>query len=201
MPRRAAKGIFCLEGDWWGDLNKSSTVKPVLKLLSQTPERRVPFIHRDVGTREELRYYLRKWAQHGRAGYPILYLAFHGESECILVGDLRNPKKSKVTLDELAEDLGSKLTGRIVHFSSCETLKTDKRNILRFLRKTGLVATTGFQKEVDWLKSAAFEVLMFDAMLRRRFTAHGAHLIERDLRTEAKALADEHGFRLITRDQ
>lgn len=56
---------FCLEGDWWNDLNRSSTVKPVLKLLCHAEEA-VTFVHRDAGTLEELHPYLGKWSQRGR---------------------------------------------------------------------------------------------------------------------------------------
>ena len=76
----ARNGIFCLEGDWWGSLkhSKQSSVKPLLKLLNQYHSDNVPFIHRDVATRQELEHYLRKWTLKSYQRYPILYLAFHG---------------------------------------------------------------------------------------------------------------------------
>jgi hypothetical protein len=198
MAKRKARGIFCLEGDWWGDLNRSSTVKPILKLLGQNPNNTVRFIHRDVGTREELHYYLRKWSQRGRSTYPILYLAFHGKPNHICVGDQRN-SNAWVTFDQLASSLGTGLRNRVVHFGSCETLATDKRNIRRFLESTGIEAATGFRNSVDWLESAAFEVLMLDVMLEQSFTPAGVARFERNLRAKANVLARTHGFRMVAR--
>ncbi len=100
--RRKSKGIFCLEGDWWGNLTRSSTVKPVLKLLSQAADEPVPYIHRDVGTLSELEHYLRRWSQKSFASYSILYLAFHGTEGAIWVGDRRR-NEAKASLDQLAE--------------------------------------------------------------------------------------------------
>ena len=41
------KGIFCLEGDWWG-VRDRTTVEPVFRLLEAHGDYRVPYIHRDI---------------------------------------------------------------------------------------------------------------------------------------------------------
>ena len=75
--KNLSKGIFCLEGDWWGNLKRPSSVEPILELLSKlSPYPR--YIHRGVGTREEFDYFLKRWSQRTLADYPILYLAFDG---------------------------------------------------------------------------------------------------------------------------
>ena len=196
--RRKAHGIFCLEDDWWKDFNRTSTVQPILSLIAQGVEMEVPHVHRDVGTVEELEYYLRRWAQAGSAQYAILYLAFHGRQGSIFVGDRRR-KHSEVTLDALAEMLGEGLNGRIVHFGSCETMGVDKRHIRRFLKRTGLVAAAGFKSEVDWLTSAVFDVLLFEAMLRHSLTARGARAIRAHMWDEYRALCNRLDFRMIVR--
>lgn len=43
--RIKAKGIFCLEGDWWGSMFKESSVRPALELLKQCDPYFVPFVH------------------------------------------------------------------------------------------------------------------------------------------------------------
>ncbi|GMV08043.1 MAG: hypothetical protein AMXMBFR53_43180 [Gemmatimonadota bacterium] len=196
--RRKPHGIFCLEADWWSDFNRSSTVQPVLTLLSQGVRTEVPHVHRDVGTREELAMYLARWAQRGNARYSILYLAFHGEPGCIRLGDRRR-KASIITLDELAEMLGDGLSRRLVHFGSCETLAVDRRKIRRFLDHTGLVAASGFKTPVDWLDSAVFEVLLFEVMLRYTFTIQGARAIRAEMRREHPAMCRRHDFRMVVR--
>lgn len=199
MVRPHSRGIFCLEGDWWNDLNHSSTVKPVLKLLSGSADQPIPFVHRDVGTVQEMRYYLAKWANRGMSKYPLLYLAFHGTNGTLHVGDRRR-SGSDVDLQTLAEWLDGRLKGRIVHFGSCETLGADRRHIQRFLRRTGATAATGFRESIDWLKSSAFEVLMFDVMLRRPFTVASAQRIKQDLWREIPGLARQLEFRMEIRD-
>ncbi len=189
-------GIFCLEGDWWNDFNQTSTVKPVLKLLSQGTQRPVSFVHRDVATRDEFAHYIAKWSQRGMKKFPLLYLAFHGDPGVLYVGDQRR-KERAVTLDELAELLGTGLSGRMVHFGSCSTLNTDRRNITRFLAKTGALAATGFKSDVDWLKSAAFEVLIFEVMLRFKLTIRGARQMDKALLEEVPYLRREFKFRMV----
>jgi hypothetical protein len=196
--RRKPHGIFCLETDWWSDFNRTSTVVPVLNLLSQGVRTDVPHVHRDVGTREELAFYLRRWAQRGTARYSILYLAFHGEPGCILLADQRR-KESVVTLDDLAEMLGTGLSRRVVHFGSCDTLREDRRRVRRFLDRTGLVAASGFRTPVDWLDSAVFEVLLFEVMLRYTLTVQGARAIRATMRREHGAMCRRHDFRMVVR--
>lgn len=196
--RRKAHGIFCLEDDWWRDFNRTSTVEPVLSLIAQGVDMDVPHVHRDVGTREELAYYLRRWAQAGSAQYAILYLAFHGRPGVISIGDRRR-RDAEVTLDDLADMLGEGLTGRIVHFGSCETMGVDKRHIRRFLKRTGLVAAAGFKSQVDWLSSAVFDVLLFEAMLRHTLTPGGARAIRADMWDGYRSLCNRLDFRMIVR--
>jgi hypothetical protein len=195
---RKPHGIFCLEADWWSDFNRSSTVEPVLTLLSQGVRTDVPHVHRDVGTVEELESYLRRWSQRGNARYRILYLAFHGAPGCILVGDRRR-REAVVTLDDLADMLGTGLSERLVHFGSCETLRVDRRLIRRFLDRTGLVAASGFRKPVDWLDSAVFEVLLFEVMLRYSLTTRGARAVRARMRAEHPAMCRRHDFRMVVR--
>lgn len=196
--RRRIHGIFCLETDWWNDFNRSSTVKPVLKLLSQGVRSQVPFVHRDIGTREEFEHYCGKWRQGNGSKYPILYLAFHGEPTCIHVGDGRR-SNHKVSLDELAELLGSGLNGRIAFFSSCSTLATDRRNIDRFLRNTGLVAVAGYKQHVDWLYSSVFEVIFMESVLRYPLNLAGARRVKEAIRSEHGPMSRSLDFRMVVR--
>ena len=53
------RGIFCLEGDWWGVRDKTS-VEPLLRLLETMGDCKVPYFHHDVATHDELDFYLNK---------------------------------------------------------------------------------------------------------------------------------------------
>ena len=200
MIRKRKRGVFCIEGDWWNDFNRTSTVKPILDLLSQAGDGSVPVVHRDAGTFEELKFYCEKWVQGNTARYPILYLAFHGRENCIFVGDQRKTE-SVVTLDKLADILGPEAFGRVVHFGSCSTLNTDRRNIQRFLKRTGIVAVTGFKEEVDWLYSAVFDVILLDILTRRAMNRKGMGAARQRLENEHGSMCKKLDFRMeIRRD-
>lgn len=192
------KGIFCLEGDWWNDLNASATVRPILELAGSGWKGGIPFHHRDVATREEPYFYLAKWSQRGFATYPILYLAFHGSAGAIHLSDARRAR-SEVTLDELADHLEGKCDKRVVHFGSCETVSGDQRHLNRFLTRTRALAVTGYRAEADWMKSAAFEVLLLDALQHNALTRGGMKAVKRRVELELGKLAKEVGFRMVVR--
>ena len=199
MSRSRKHGVFCIEGDWWNDFNRTSTVKPVLELLAQAGDGSVPIVHRDAGTFEELKFYCKKWVQSNGAQYPILYLAFHGKKGCILVGDARTTK-AEVTLDKLAALIGSDASGRVVHFGSCSTLDTDRRHIQRFLKKTEIVAVTGFKEDVPWLYSSVFEVILLDILTRRAMDRRGAIAAKRRLESEHSSMCKKLDFRMEIRE-
>lgn len=193
--RARAKGIFCIEGEWWNDLKHHSSVRPMLTMLSEL-EPYPRYIHRTVGTREGFDYYLAKWIQKRYSDYPILYLAFDGEPRTIFVGDQRRSVGS-VSLDEIAGKLSGRCLRRIIHVGACETLKCDKRHLTRFLRKTRALAICGFTTSVDWVQSASFELMILSALQRRSRTARGMRAAIKDIRDMAGSLAKDLAFRMV----
>lgn len=145
-------GLLCLEGEWTTSLKDRKTVEPVLRLLESAGENRV--IHRDVGTREELEFYVNKWTQKRYERYALAYLAFHGEPGCLWVG------REKVTLGELGESLEGRCTGRVIYMGSCATLAAPDDELRAFCRITGAKALVGYTRYVDWIESTAFDVLL-----------------------------------------
>ncbi len=195
MAKSKTKGIFCLEGDWYG-VKDPTTVEPVLRLLKSCNDYRVPYIHRDVGTVEEFYYYLRKWCQRGMAAYPILYLGFHGNPGMIYVGEQKG-SGGEITLEILAERLKGCCRGRVIHFGSCGTLAAHGQRINSFLRKTGAAAVCGFKTDVDWLDSTTFDLLLLGHMQHRSFRKPGLRALERDVRSKANMLAKTLNFRMV----
>ena len=92
------KGIFCLEGHWWGVKGKT-TVEPVLRLLETQADYRTPYRHYDVATHEGLDFYLKKWRGASLSDFPILYLGFHGAPGELHVGEGRD---KSLSLEDLA---------------------------------------------------------------------------------------------------
>ena len=167
MKKDQRKGIFCLEQSGWFGTKDKTTFEPVLRLL-ETGLYRVPYLHHDVGTREEFYFYLRKWSGTSFNRYPILYLGFHGTRGGIRVGEGRS---NTVKLTELSDDdrLGNRCKGRIIHFSSCNTLGASNRSPSAFLNATGALAVCGYRKKVDWLESAAFDALLLGGLQEESF--------------------------------
>lgn len=190
------KGIFCLEGDWWGRLDRLSTVEPILKLLRRWDPYYVPYVHRDVATRDEFEYYITKWTQRVAVKFPILYLAFHGDRSTLYIGDRRR-KKNHVTLGELGEMLEHKCQKKLIFFGSCETLDLHGHSINAFMRHTGALAVCGYREKVDWLDSTAFELVALGAFQLHALTRQGVRASERRILRSAPALARRLQFRMV----
>ena len=193
-----SRGVFCLEGDWWYNLKRQSSVEPILELLEQWDPFFVPFIHRNVATTETLEYYLTKWSQKKHVDYPILYLAFHGNPGAIYIGDMRR-KRSEVTLEELEDWLDGRCKGRIIYFGTCATMDVHGHYLNQFLRRTGALAVCGYTEDVDWLRATAFELLVFASMQQNALTVAGARAMKRRIMREAGALVKQLKFRMIVK--
>ena len=196
--RTKTKGIFCLEDDWWGTMKKPSSVEPILHLLNQWDPYYVPYIHRNTPTRAALTYYLKKWMQQEYKRYPILYLAFHGTPGCIHLGDGRS-SESEVSLDWLEGELWGKCNGRIIYFDACSTLKINGNRLNSFLTNTGALAVCGYKGDVNWLRSTAFDLLVFAAMQDFALNVRGAEAMKRRIGRDACGLSDDLEFRMVIR--
>jgi hypothetical protein len=154
--RTKSLGVFCLES-WGSRLTDRTSVRPLLEVLSgQTGLR---FIHRFADSREQLYEYLERWA--GLDGYPLGYFACHGDDAVVHYGS------DRITLSEIAARLEARevsLGGKTLYFGSCAVLAGHGRTIESFRRRIGAEAVCGYRGEegVDWLESAAFELLLFD---------------------------------------
>ncbi len=193
MPRKTyPKHVFCIEGNWEDRLNLNVTVKPVLELLHLNAG--VRFIYRDCSTKAEMEYLIGKWQQKGYADYWILYLAFHGRPGALLIDG-----STTMTLDELGELINFQPRQRLVYFGSCSVLKGDERTIKTFLEKSGTRAVCGYETDVDWMKSAALDLIAINELQKFSLTHRGLAATERSIRESARALSDRLGFRMVYR--
>jgi hypothetical protein len=179
------KDVFCLEGDWSKDLKTETSVSAVLMFMKQN--RDVDYIHRHCGTRENLAYYLKQWQLKRYKNYSILYIAFHGKPNEILLG------KDVVTLDEFAEMLGPNCHNKIIHFGTCHTLNTDLRLIKRFLRKTNALCVCGFGKEIKFVEGCVFDILLIDMLQEFR----NIDSVENYIKESYSSLAKKLEFKLV----
>ncbi|MCF8254388.1 MAG: hypothetical protein K9H61_13835 [Bacteroidia bacterium] len=185
IAKEYQKEVFCLEGDWSRNLKKQTSIHATLLFLKQN--RDIDFIYRQCGTRENLAFYLKQWQLKRYQRYSILYLAFHGKPLQILID------KKPISLDELAEMLGDKCQNRIIHFGSCQTLNTDKRHIKRFLKKTNALCVCGFGKEIKFVESSVFDILLIDLFQDYLDVSR----VEATLKSTYASLVKKLEFRLI----
>lgn len=155
-PRRIPPGVFCLETLWARDLTDDSSVRPVLETLGRRDA--IRFIHRDVGTGKEFDELFSRWLQKRYDPYAFCYLAFHGTPGTIVAGDW------SYSLEYLADVIDGRAEGRIFCFGSCNTLKVPEERLDAFLRSTKARAICGYENSVDWVASAAFEMLLISAV-------------------------------------
>jgi hypothetical protein len=179
------KDVFCLEGDWSKNLIKQNSIMAALAFLKQN--RDIDFIHRHCGTRENLEYYLKQWQLKRYSQYSILYLAFHGKPNEILIN------KQAINLDELADMMGTECYDRIIHFGSCQTLNTDTRHVKRFLRKTNALAVCGFEKELQFVESSVFDILLIDMFQEYK----DVRKVASNLRSDYGSLVRKLEFKLV----
>jgi hypothetical protein len=191
-------GVFCLEGDWSTDLRNPSTVEPLLHMLRQS-EYQVPYIHRNIATIDAMAHYIHQWLLKRYHRYPILYLGLHGSSDGFLhLGPgARDPQ---VTIDELEEGLEGLCSGRVFFFASCGMLDIHGALLNRFLRRTDALAVCGYKGDIDWLGSAAMDLLVLGSFQQQRMTVRGLQRVRRRIDHDTYGLAKGLQFRMVVKD-
>jgi len=198
IKRRTSKGVYCIEGDWWGKPHRQSSVQPMLELLSKWDTCPVRYICRDVATRDEFDHYLIQCTQKKFASFPIIYFAFHGTKGKLHIGDGRKAT-STVDVQDIAETLEGRCAGKVLYFGSCDTLNIHGNELNGILKRTGAKAVCGYKAEVDWLESSAFDTLLLGEFQYNALTRSGLHAVSRRIRNKAKTLVDRLKFRMVVK--
>lgn len=187
-------GIICLEGLGWGDreLLDRSSVEPVLELIHRLDIIR-EVIHRDVATIEEFHHYVDTWLDHHYEAFSIRYLAFHGSPGVLHIGG------SVLTLEGLAESIKGRAQGRVLYLGSCLTLAQDAAALKTFCRHTGIRALIGYTATVEWVDSAAFDLVVLCDLARTLQAGGSLRPIYNRLNSQHGASLQRLGFRMATR--
>lgn len=196
MPKRRAKGVYCIEGDWWAKPHRQSSVRPMLELLSKWDGCPVPFVHRDVATRAEFDHYIAQATQRQFQQFSIIYFGLHGSRGTLFVGD-RRAAKNEVDVQDIAEALSGRCAGKVLYFASCETLDVHGNELNGILRRTGAKAVCGYRASVDWLESTAFDTLFLGELQHNAMTKSGLSAVTRRLQKKAKTLIDRLKFHMV----
>ena len=166
---------------WNGRTEDRLNVLPTLELISKTQDSK--FSHLTCNTREELRYNLNLLCKRN---YGVLYFAFHGSPGKIHL------HRDKVSLSELAKMMNHRFANWVIHFGTCSTLRKP-REVAYFVEETKVALVTGFTKDVDWIESSAFELLLFKAL----HTYKSPKVVCRHLLTRYPELAHHTGFKFF----
>ena len=150
------KFIYCLEGNWNKHPKSRQSIKPILDLLYTFSK--VKYIYRKCSTKDEFIKGLQIFTQKRYSKYTVLYIAYHGRKNRICFGN------EDITLKEIANVLEGNLNGKIVHFGSCLTLNTTEKNITDFITRTGCSLISGYQKNIEYIDSTAFDLLYFETI-------------------------------------
>ena len=156
MAIKKKHGIFCFEGEWSPNLKDESSMRTLLQFLKQNDQ--IDFIFRDIGTIEELKFYIRKWKQKAYKKYNIGYFAFHGRPGHLQIG------RKELSLGELGDLLEGACKGKVLLFDSCATLGVGKKQINKFISKTKARCVCGYKKDVYWFPSAALVILLLSTL-------------------------------------
>jgi hypothetical protein len=156
--RTKKKNIACVESLWDGNIESRLSVVPLLELASRVDD--VRFSYLSCNTEEELKYNLGKLKN--RRGYGILYLSCHGRpGELVL-------DQTSVDVEKLSQYMGNGFANWIVHFGSCATINIPQARISRFIRDTEVSMVVGYKTDVEWIDSAAVDLLLFDRLQQYR---------------------------------
>ena len=175
MTDARLRGIFWIETVWFGGTDKFS-MRPMLQWLHDAYG--TPFLCRDAVSVEEFFLHLNVWKElkcgsgEGDVQYPILVLAYHGDSDGILMAeqlgesDVDDDDLPFIQLKEIADFLEGSCKNKVVHFASCSTINVANSTIGEFLETTNASAVSGYSKEIDWTWSMAFDLLYLEAIQR-----------------------------------
>ncbi|MEX1047653.1 MAG: DUF6642 family protein [Actinomycetota bacterium] len=181
--RKRVPGIFCVEGTWSSKLTDRASVVDMLEILEDVDG--IDFIHDRVTTVDGLLDLLKRWKQKQYAPYGLGYFAFHGRPGKIMIG------RHVVTLDQIGSVLAGACEGRILYFGSCSVLKLPDEKVEAFRAKTKAECVVGFTREVDWLASAALDLILLQALAYQH-----PEEVERKLNREYGGLATHLGLKM-----
>ncbi len=122
---------------------------------------------------------------------PILYVTLPstGQPESIQVG------REFVTLDELGDMLHDSCQNKIIHFGSCKTLSTDTKRIEKFLDDTGALCVCGFETEINFVESSAFDMVLIEMFQQYKDIA----MLDKNIRKNYRSFVKRLQFKLIYR--
>lgn len=158
--------IICFDTEWLYNNHKKDekfnlNCEPILKTLHDFYG--IDYIYEKILTRDILKHYMEQFkGQRFKNKFQIIYFSSHGWNHSISMEG--EPKKnSSIDLEELANISPGFFEGRIVHFSSCRTMKNTAA-VCKFKAQTKALQISGYKKSVDAMDSLVFDMAYFNAL-------------------------------------
>ena len=153
-------GIYCIETVWDRESNWSAL--PLLEMMRSRWD--ADFIHRNAVTRDEFFRHLASWCDD-HYDYPVLYLGYHGSAGELWLDDYEERAvENRIDLRDVSAGIEQRCENTMIHFSSCATMDVDGPELVQLLKDTGASGVSGYSMDVDWMGSAAFEMLYLDIL-------------------------------------
>jgi hypothetical protein len=178
------KNIFCIESHWGGTLiEPKPSVRPILEFCSVA--RGTKYSHQIVHTEGEFEYAI------GNANPKtsnLLFLAFHGKADNIYLGA---NQEFTLTVDDIADMMGTRFSGSGLHFSSCSVLNIAEQKIHDFMKRTGLSFVSGYSQGIDYIESGAMDLAFLGKWYNYKSVGH----LHNAIVSSYGDLIDENQFR------
>ncbi|WP_433533787.1 DUF6642 family protein [Micromonospora sp. CA-249363] len=160
---------------------------PTLELLERL--RQIRYIHRDVATLDELRYYLDQWLSRRYAAYEVGIFAIDGSP-----GRLRLSKRHELDLAELMSWLQGRCSGKRLYFDCGTILRVPESTLDDIVEQTGAAMVCGFTRTIDWIESSAFDTVLIERLANGQKANSVGQLVDS---ARWAPLAQHLGFRMF----
>ena len=167
------------------------------------------WVYRNAVTRDEFFRHLQSWDNSPPGDYPILYFGYHGgEGEIWLDGEEQNAVENRVKVTDIIDGIKHSCDNCVIHFGSCGTI--DEQHAKELFDARNASGVSGFRSDVEWIESAAFELMYLELMQTVKSKDAKIKWLSRDRVLECRrllrkkpygALADHLGFELFAGDK
>lgn len=181
------KSILVLEAPWDNMSLESSSVWPLIREFASV--RDIKAFHQTFFDKASFEHWIKAYNEMEIAGPKLLYIACHGRNGQ-LAGLSNNLNRTSVqNVLQAARNISS------VHFGSC--LFGSEKNLQQLLDAAPhLRWVAGYDKEVDWVDSTLFDILLWSRVESRDKASYRkkTHTLVSEMIDQVEGLANQLGF-------